>query len=82
LKRQGESARKANPKLPVGLITTKPANISIRDSRGAQFMQEHFVRDGVKSILNIKLESISWSLTADSGSHEVKKRYQISNCRF
>jgi hypothetical protein len=50
LKRQVESARKANPKLPVGLITTKPANISIRDSRGAQFMQEHFVREDVKSI--------------------------------
>jgi hypothetical protein len=45
-------------------------------------MQEHFVRDDVKSIWNIKLENISWSLTADSRSHEVKKRYQISNCRF
>jgi hypothetical protein len=45
-------------------------------------MQEHIMEDEVKSIWKIKIDSINLTLTADSRSREVKKRYQISNCRF
>jgi hypothetical protein len=34
LKRYGESTRNANPRLSVGQVTAKPANVSIRESKG------------------------------------------------
>jgi hypothetical protein len=34
LKRQGEIIRNTNPRLSVGEVTAKPANISIRESEG------------------------------------------------
>jgi hypothetical protein len=60
----------------------KPANISIRESEGAQFMQEHIIRDKVKNIRKIKISSISSTLTAGNRSQEVEKCHQIGNCRF
>jgi hypothetical protein len=43
-------------------------------------MQEHIMRDKVKSVKKIKIDSLT--PTADNRSRKVKKRYQINNCRF
>jgi hypothetical protein len=56
--------------------------MSIKEPEGAQFMQEHIVRDKVKSIRKIKIYSISLMLTADNRSREVEKCHQIGNNRF
>jgi hypothetical protein len=45
-------------------------------------MQEYTMSEEVKSISNIKIDSISLTLVADNRSQKVKKRYQIGNCRF
>jgi hypothetical protein len=56
--------------------------MSIRESEGAKFMQEHIMRDKVESIRGIKIYSISLTLTADDRNQEIEKFYQIGNCRF
>jgi hypothetical protein len=38
--------------------------------------------DGVESIWEIKIGSISLTLAAETGVKKVKKRHQIGNCRF
>jgi hypothetical protein len=68
--------------LSIGYVTAKSANISIRESEGALIMQEHIMRDKVKSILKIKIDIISLTLTADNRSKKFKKRHQTGNCRF
>jgi hypothetical protein len=42
-------------------------------------MQEDIMRDKVKSVRKIKIDSISLALTADNRSQKVKKRHQIGN---
>jgi hypothetical protein len=60
----------------------KPANISIRESEGVQFMQEHITRDKTESIRKIKVYNISLMLTTDNRSQDVEKCHRIGNCRF
>jgi hypothetical protein len=43
-------------------------------------MQEHIMRQKVKSIRKIKLYSISLTLTTDNRGQAVEKCHQIGNC--
>jgi hypothetical protein len=65
-KRQGEDTRHTDPRSPVGQVTAKPANITIRKSKGAELSQEQGMGHEVKGSRKIKIDSISLTLTTDS----------------
>jgi hypothetical protein len=59
--------------VPVGQVTDKPADVTIRESKGAELSQEQGMEHEVKGSRKIKIDSISLTLTTDSRGHNVKE---------